>query len=381
MWSGIARSTGIDVVSGEGLDEALAGAETIIDTATGPLADQGAATEPFTASARNLQRAAAAAGAKRIVVVSIIGIDKFAGGYNAAKVAQEHGAALKARSRSGSSARPVSRNCRSARRVDDPGRRRLPARDANAARPPASSPSLSPTRPRSRRSRTAGSPRSRARGRSVSPMRPPRWFAVEVTGRDPRGPRARRPHAAGYVTRPEPAKLAGPSFEELARDGLGDNRGSAFDELVVAADPPVGVDHQRGASGVASASSRCTVPGARARRGDHPAARQLHRERSVRSGDGRCRPPHGGARRAAGERELQLVARGGIRTGLRSRPSPRSEARPDPQRPRADPRRHPPLSRGDLPIVMVTVSGNGAFWTLVEDVAPDLLEPPISMPA
>ena len=85
----IARSTGVDVVSGEGLDEALAGAETIIDTATGPSPDQGAATEFFTASARNLQRAAAAVGAKRIVVVSIIGIDKFAGGYNAAKVAQE----------------------------------------------------------------------------------------------------------------------------------------------------------------------------------------------------------------------------------------------------------------------------------------------------
>ena len=101
----IARSTGVDVVSGEGLDEALAGAETIIDTATGPSPDQGAATEFFTASARNLQRAAAAAGAKRIVVVSIIGIDKFEGGYNAAKVAQER-TLLKARSRSGSFARP-----------------------------------------------------------------------------------------------------------------------------------------------------------------------------------------------------------------------------------------------------------------------------------
>lgn len=85
----IARSKGVDVVSGEGLDDALAGAETIIDTATGPSPDQAAATEFFTASARNIQRAGAAAGAKRIVVVSIIGIDKFQGGYNAAKVAQE----------------------------------------------------------------------------------------------------------------------------------------------------------------------------------------------------------------------------------------------------------------------------------------------------
>ena len=85
----IARSKGVDVVTGEGLDEALAGVETIIDTATWPTPDQDEATAFFTASARNLQRAGAAAGAKRIVVVSIIGIDNFRGGYNAAKVAQE----------------------------------------------------------------------------------------------------------------------------------------------------------------------------------------------------------------------------------------------------------------------------------------------------
>ncbi len=85
----IARSNGVDVVSGAGLDDALAGVETIIDTATGPSPDQTAATDFFTASARNIQRAGATAGAKRIVVVSIIGIDKFQGGYNAAKVAQE----------------------------------------------------------------------------------------------------------------------------------------------------------------------------------------------------------------------------------------------------------------------------------------------------
>ena len=85
----IARSKGADVVSGAGLDEALVGVDTIIDTATGPSPDQATATEFFTASAKNLQRAGAAAGAKRIVVVSIIGIDKFQGGYNAAKLAQE----------------------------------------------------------------------------------------------------------------------------------------------------------------------------------------------------------------------------------------------------------------------------------------------------
>jgi uncharacterized protein YbjT (DUF2867 family) len=85
----ISRSKGVDVISGEGLEEALAGVETIVDTATGPSPDEESATEFFTTSARNIQRAGAAAGAKRIVLVSIIGIDKFDGGYNAAKVAQE----------------------------------------------------------------------------------------------------------------------------------------------------------------------------------------------------------------------------------------------------------------------------------------------------
>jgi uncharacterized protein YbjT (DUF2867 family) len=85
----IARSKGVDVVTGEGLAQALAGVDTIVDAATGPSPDETAATEFFTASARNVQRAGAAAGAKRIVLVSIIGIDKFHGGYNAAKLAQE----------------------------------------------------------------------------------------------------------------------------------------------------------------------------------------------------------------------------------------------------------------------------------------------------
>jgi uncharacterized protein YbjT (DUF2867 family) len=85
----ISRSEGVDVITGEGLDEALTGVDTIIDAATGPSPDQAEATAFFTASARNVQRAGAAAGAKRIVLVSIIGIDNFHGGYNAAKLAQE----------------------------------------------------------------------------------------------------------------------------------------------------------------------------------------------------------------------------------------------------------------------------------------------------
>ncbi len=68
----ISRSHGVDVVSGEGLDQALTGVETIIDVATGPSPDQQAATEFFTASARNLQEAGERAGVRRLVVVSIM---------------------------------------------------------------------------------------------------------------------------------------------------------------------------------------------------------------------------------------------------------------------------------------------------------------------
>ena len=80
------------MITGEGLDQALSGVETIIDVATGPSPDQQAATEFFTTATHNLQEAGERVGARRLVVVSIIGIDEFAGGYNAAKVAHEQAA-------------------------------------------------------------------------------------------------------------------------------------------------------------------------------------------------------------------------------------------------------------------------------------------------
>ena len=85
----MSRSTGVDVMTGEGLEEALAGVETVIDVATTSSPDGQAATEYFTTAARNLHEAGERAGVRRIVVVSIIGIDHFSAGYNAAKIAQE----------------------------------------------------------------------------------------------------------------------------------------------------------------------------------------------------------------------------------------------------------------------------------------------------
>jgi uncharacterized protein YbjT (DUF2867 family) len=85
----ISRAGGVDVITGERLADALAGVECVIDTATQPSSDQAAATAFFTTAARNLQEVGEQAGVRRIVVVSIVGADRFTGGYIAAKVAHE----------------------------------------------------------------------------------------------------------------------------------------------------------------------------------------------------------------------------------------------------------------------------------------------------
>jgi uncharacterized protein YbjT (DUF2867 family) len=84
----ISRGHGVDVITGEGLADALAGVECIVDTTSGP-PEQEAAIEFFTTAAGNLQEAGRRAGVQRIVVVSIIGTDRLKGGYGVAKVAHE----------------------------------------------------------------------------------------------------------------------------------------------------------------------------------------------------------------------------------------------------------------------------------------------------
>jgi uncharacterized protein YbjT (DUF2867 family) len=88
----MSRSTGVDVVTATGLDAALAGVDVVVDAATGPSPEQQAATEFFVTAARNLQDAASRAGVRGIVTVSIIGTDRFSGGYGVAKVAHEKAA-------------------------------------------------------------------------------------------------------------------------------------------------------------------------------------------------------------------------------------------------------------------------------------------------
>ena len=85
----MSRATGVDIITGSGLEAALDGAEVIVDAATSPSPEQEAATEFFLTAAHNLQQAGVRAGVQRAVVVSIINIDKFTGGYGAAKIAHE----------------------------------------------------------------------------------------------------------------------------------------------------------------------------------------------------------------------------------------------------------------------------------------------------
>lgn len=85
----IARAAGVDVVSGKGLANALAGVTAVVDATSNPTPDEKEATAFFTAAARNLQAMGAQAGVRRIVPVSIVGIERFSGGYLAAKVAHE----------------------------------------------------------------------------------------------------------------------------------------------------------------------------------------------------------------------------------------------------------------------------------------------------
>ena len=90
----MSRSTGVDVVTGEGLAEALTGAECVIDAASGTARGRQrrtpkAASAFFTASARNLHEIGQMAGVPRMVEVSVLGIDHFTAGQGAAKHAHE----------------------------------------------------------------------------------------------------------------------------------------------------------------------------------------------------------------------------------------------------------------------------------------------------
>jgi uncharacterized protein YbjT (DUF2867 family) len=83
--------SGINSITGEGLTEAMAGTQVVIDLANSPSFDDRAVLEFFETSGRNLHAAEAAAGVRHHVALSIVGTDRTPdNGYFRAKVAQEH---------------------------------------------------------------------------------------------------------------------------------------------------------------------------------------------------------------------------------------------------------------------------------------------------
>ncbi|MEH2512570.1 uncharacterized protein YbjT (DUF2867 family) [Nitrobacteraceae bacterium AZCC 1564] len=84
------RKGGVNTVTGEGLEEAMAGAQAVIDLSDASSSDAKAVLAFFETSGRNLLAAEVAAGVRHHVVLSIVGTDRVPGqGYYRAKVAQE----------------------------------------------------------------------------------------------------------------------------------------------------------------------------------------------------------------------------------------------------------------------------------------------------
>src|SRR4249920_3224637 len=84
-------SKGINSVTGEGLTQALAGAQVVVDVANAPSWEDKAVMEFFETSGRNLLAAEAAANVRHHVALSVVGTDRLlASGYFRAKMAQEN---------------------------------------------------------------------------------------------------------------------------------------------------------------------------------------------------------------------------------------------------------------------------------------------------
>jgi uncharacterized protein YbjT (DUF2867 family) len=84
------RKSGVDVLTGDGLADALAGADVLVDVTNSPSFEDDPVMEFFTTSTANLVAAAKSAGVHHYVVLSIVGVDQLPeSGYLRAKAAQE----------------------------------------------------------------------------------------------------------------------------------------------------------------------------------------------------------------------------------------------------------------------------------------------------
>ncbi|MET7337310.1 SDR family oxidoreductase [Nonomuraea sp. NPDC005650] len=85
-----APNTGVNTLTGEGLAEALAGAQVVVDVSNSPSFEPAAVMEFFQTSTGNLLAAEAAAGVGHHVALSVVGTERLPeSGYFRAKIAQE----------------------------------------------------------------------------------------------------------------------------------------------------------------------------------------------------------------------------------------------------------------------------------------------------
>src|SRR5437764_11228343 len=84
-------SSGVNTVTGEGLAQALTGAQVVVDVANAPSWEDNAVLAFFETSGRNLLAAEAVAGVGHHVALSVVGTEHLlASGYFRAKLAQEN---------------------------------------------------------------------------------------------------------------------------------------------------------------------------------------------------------------------------------------------------------------------------------------------------
>ena len=83
-------ASGVNTLTGEGLDQVLTGAQVVVDVANSPSFEDGPAWDFFTTGTGNLLTAAEAAGVSHHVALSVVGTDRLlASGYFRAKDVQE----------------------------------------------------------------------------------------------------------------------------------------------------------------------------------------------------------------------------------------------------------------------------------------------------
>ena len=189
--------SGVDTITGEGVAEAVAGADVVLDVANSPSFADDEVMAFFTTAGHHLLDAEAAAGVGHHVVLSIVGVDRLAdSGYMRAKVAQEE-----------IPRRPASPTRSSARRSSSSSSEASPTRRPRG-RPSASHSDVAADRRRGRRrTRHRGSPNC-AGGRHRRDRRPG-------------GRAAQRPRRRGAVGRRRSAHRRGRPARTLLRRRAG----------------------------------------------------------------------------------------------------------------------------------------------------------------